>query len=162
MRAARSTAWFVSLVILYMSFVVTATRDEALAAVVVALVVTLFLVRLERITECRARVPLVGWLELARRVPYAVVRESFDLLGPVLWRAVVRRERVAGRWIALRYESDANGARDGFGRRTLVVFGSNLTPNALPLCVDDERERIVLHQLVYRRESAADRPRYPI
>ena len=150
------------LVVIYLWFVVTATRDEAVAAVIVALVVTLFLARLERITACSARVPLAGWFELVRRVPYAVVRESFDLLGPVLWRAVVRRERVSGRWIALRYESDARGAQDGFGRRTLVIFGSNLTPNALPLCVDDERERIVLHQLVYRRESAADRPRYPV
>ncbi len=162
MRPARIATWFACLVVLYMWLVVTATRDEALAAVVVAGVVTLFLGRLERITQCAVRAPLAGWLALAARVPYAVARESFDLLGPVLWRAVVRREGVRGRWIAVRYEPDSNGAKDGFGRRTLVVFGSNLTPNAIPLSVDDARGRMVLHQIVPRRESAADHPRFPI
>jgi hypothetical protein len=90
------------------------------------------------------------------------VRESFDLLGPVLWRALVRREPVRGRWIAVAYESDYAGLADDFGRRTLVIFGSNLTPNAIPLAVDEVRGRIVLHQIVPRRESAADHPRYPI
>ena len=61
----------------------------------------------------------------------------------------------------MRYEK-GTGGQDDFGRRALVVFGSNLTPNALPLAVDDARERIVLHQIVPRRESAADHPRYPI
>ena len=162
MRPQRAAAWFVALLFTYLWFVVSATRDEALAAIVVALVVTLFLVRLERITGCTPRAPLAGWFALVRRVPYAVVRESFDLVGPVLWRALVRREPVRGRWIALRYASDDGGASDDFGRRTLVIFGSNLTPNAIPLSVDDARERIVLHQIVPRRESAADDPRFPI
>ena len=162
MRPARVAVWFVTLLLIYLWFVVTATRDEALAALAVAVVVTLFLVRLERITGCAPRVSPAGWFAFLQRVPYAVVRESFDLLGPVLWRAFVRGEPVRGRWIALRYESDRDGATDDFGRRTLVIFGSNLTPNAIPLCVDDARERIVLHQIVPRRESAADHPDFPI
>ena len=162
MRPVRVAVWFVTLLLIYLWFVVSATRDEALAAIAVALVVTLFLVRIERITGCSPRVSPAGWLALVQRVPYAVVRESFDLLGPVLWRALVRRQRVRGRWIAIRYESDGDGATDGFGRRTLVIFGSNLTPNAIPVAVDDARERIVLHQIVARRESAADHPDFPI
>lgn len=145
-----------------MWFIVTATRDEALAGLAVAAIVTLFLIRLERITRCAPRVEFAGWFALVSRVPHAVVRESFDLLGPVLWAAVIRRKIVRGRWIALRYESGGNGTADNLGRRTLVIFGSNLTPNALPLEIDDARERIVLHQLVFRRESAADHPRYPL
>ena len=121
---------------------------------------TLLLGRIESITGSAATVPVAGWLALVRRVPYAVVRESCDLLGPVLWRAIVRRERIAGRWIAVRYEKDRG--RDGFGRRTLVIFGSNLTPNAIPLCVDNDRGLLVEHQIVFRRESAADDPRFPI
>ena len=162
MRPARIATWLICLAFVYGWFVVTATRDEALAALAVAVVVTLFLARLERIAQCSARPPLAGWLALVSRVPYAVVRESLDLLGPVLWRALVRRERVRGRWIALRYEPDADGALDGFGRRALVVFGSNLTPNAIPLSIDGVRGEIVLHQIVHRRESAADHPRFPL
>ena len=162
MRPKRAAVWIGILLIAYAWFVVTGTRDEVLAAAAVALVVTLFVARLEHVTRCSPQAPAAGWLALVTRVPYAVVRESFDLLGPVLWRALVRREPVRGRWIAVRYESDGAGVADGFGRRTLVIFGSNLTPNAIPLAVDDERERIVLHQIVARRESAADHPRYPI
>ncbi len=162
MRPIRRVAWLIGLALLYLWFVVTATRDEAIAALVVALAVSLMLGRIERITQCFATAPLAGWLALVRRVPYAIVRESLDLLGPVLWRALVRRERVRGRWIALRYEPDGTEPSDGFGRRTLVVFGSNLTPNAIPLGIDNERARIVLHQIVFRRESAADDPRFPI
>ena len=156
----RRIAWFAGLTVLYLWFVVTGTRDEAIAALLVALAVTLFMQRIEAITGSAATVPVAGWLALLRRVPYAVVRESYDLLGPVLWRAVVRRERIAGRWIALRYEPDRES--DGFGRRTLVIFGSDLTPNAIPLCVDNERGHLIQHQIVLRRESAADDPRFPI
>ena len=162
MSLTRRFAWFAGLAALYAWFVVTATRAEAIAATVVALVVIPMLARVERIAGPIGAVTLEGWLTLSRRVPYAVVRESFDLLGPVLWRAIVKRERVRGRWIALRYEPDSDDARGGFGRRALVIFGSNLTPNAIPLGVENERGRLVEHQIVYRRESGADDPRYPI
>ena len=97
-----------------------------------------------------------------RRIPYAAVRESLDLLGPVLWDAVVRGRRRPGRWIAIGYDRGEPSDPYESGRRTFVIFASNLTPNALPLDIDPQAERMVLHQLVHRRESAADDPRYPI
>ena len=159
---ARRLTWFVGLALLYLWFVVEATRDEALAALGCAAVVSFVLSRVAAQAGRPASAPVAGWRAIVLRVPFAAVRESVDALGPVLWRAIVRGERSPGRWIALRYESDEDGARDGYGRRTLVVFGSGLTPNACPLGIDDGSERFYLHQLVRRRESAANDPRYPL
>ncbi len=160
MRIIRHLAPFVAFAGIYFWFVAQPSRDELIAAGVCAAIVAAFLSRVYGVIDCRPRASLAGFAAILIRVPPAVFRESFDILGPTLWRALVRRERVRGRWIALRYEPD--DGRDGYGRRALVIFGSGITPNAFPLAIDGERGWLYLHQLVARREAAADHPRYPL
>ena len=165
MRIVRNVAAFVAVAGLYMWCVAAPSRDELIAAVICAAIVIAFMQRVSVLAfrqrgKSAPRADPAGFGAIIARVPLAVVRESFDILGPTLWRGLVRRESVRGRWIALRYEPDDGS--DGYGRRALVIFGSGITPNAFPLCVDDVRGRLYLHQLVARREAAADHPRYPI
>ncbi len=146
----------------YEWFVVEAIPSEAIAAVAVGIAVLLVHERLVRVAPPNARVSLAFAGPFVRRVLPGIVRESFDLLGPTLWRALVRREPTTGRWIALRYQAGDLDSADERGRRTVTIVGSNLTPNALPLDIDETSGRIVLHQLVARREAAAADPRYPM
>ena len=163
MRALR-TRFFVVLVLAaaYESFVDEAIVSEAIAAMVVGVVTWLVAERILRVGRTRGRISLAFIRPFFSRIPYAAIRESLDLLGPVLWRSLVRHERVTGRWIALRYRACDRSKTYERGRRSIVIFASNLTPNALPLDIDIPSERMVLHQLVKRRESAAGDPTYPI
>lgn len=151
-----------ALALAYLWFVDEAIVPEAIAALVVGACTWAAFERVLREERVAASLSPACLKPLLARIPYAALRESLDLLGPVLFRALVRRERVAGRWIALRYDGrDASEGREQ-ARRAFVVFASNLTPNALPLDIDPHGGRMVLHQLVYRRESAASDPVYPI
>ncbi len=160
MRIVRNIAAFVAIAGLYLWFIAAPSRDEVIAACACSAIVVAFMQRVTRAVERVPSAPPAGLAAIFMRVPLAVFRESFDVLGPTLWRALVGRERIRGRWIALRYEPD--NAADGYGRRALVIFGSGITPNAFPLAVDGELGRLYLHQLVARREAAAGHPRYPI
>lgn len=147
---------------LYEWFVVEAILPEAIAALAVGVVVLLVHERLVRVAPPKARVSLAFVRPFVQRVVPGMLRESFDLLGPTLWRALVRRQAVTGRWIALRYDPvDADVAEER-GRRTVTIVGSNLTPNALPLDIDERAGLIILHQLVARHEDAASDSRYPM
>lgn len=158
----RRLAIVLTCAVAYEWFVVEAILSEAVAAVAVGLAVLLVHERLVRVAPPNASISLACVRPFIQRVLPGVVRESFDLLGPTLWRALVRREAVSGRWIALRYDPGDPQTAGERGRRTLTIVGSNLTPNALPLDIDERAGRIVLHQLVARREAAAGDPRYPM
>lgn len=158
----RRVALVVTIAVLYAWFVDQAIASEAIAALLTGVAVVLLHERLVRVAPPDARAGLAALKPLVIRVFPAMIRESAELLGPVLYRAVINGEDVRGRWIALRYDPHDREPADEHARRAIVIFGSNLTPNALPLDIDGVTGRLVLHQLVTRREEAAGHPRYPM
>ena len=70
----------------YEWFVVEAILSEAIAAIAVGLAVLLVHERLVRVAPPNARVTLAFVRPFVQRVLPGVVRESFDLLVPTLWR----------------------------------------------------------------------------
>jgi hypothetical protein len=148
--------------VVYEWFVVEAVGSELLAAVLVGFIVLLVHERLVRVAPPDVRTSLGFVGPFIHRVLPGIARESFDLLVPTLWRSFVSGEKLRGRWIALRYDYTDRSAADERGRRTIVVAGSNLTPNALPLDVNIAAGRLILHQLVPQHEAAASDPRYPM
>ena len=154
----RRLGWFALLVVLYLWFVDEAIASEALFGLGAAFAVSLFLERIRRIAGDEAGVPWRGVGQALARVPTGLAYETWLVLGPVLWRAVRGRTDAGGRWIAVRYEP----ADDTAGRRSLVVLGSGITPNAIPLAIEPEHARMVLHQLQPIRDPGADHARFPL
>lgn len=154
----RRLGWFALLAVLYLWFVDEAIASEALLGLGAAFAVSLFLERIRRTSGDPATVPWRGVGEAIARVPVGLVHETWLVLGPVLWRALRGRPDAGGRWIAVRYDP----AGDAPGRRSLVVLGSGITPNSIPLAIEPERARMVLHQLQPVRDPGADHPRFPL
>jgi len=149
----------VALAFAYAAFIDQVTLQEACAGIACAFVIGAFAVRLERIVGDVPVPPFTGVVQLLVRTPLGIVREAWLILGPFLWRAMLTRGNVRGRWVEIHYEPER--AREGFGRRALVILASAITPNSIPLDVDAARGRVVLHQLYQRSEPGADDPRFP-
>jgi len=153
----RRLGWFALLVVLYMWFSDAALATELSVALVSAFVLSLFIERVRSIVGRPAAAPAAGVAALGR-VPLGLVVEAWYVLGPVLAQALFRPGEFTGRWIAVRYEP----ADDTPGRRSIVVLGSGITPNSIPLAIEPERGRMLLHQLKPVRDPGADHPRFPL
>ena len=85
------------------------------------------------------------WLPALLPLPGLVVRDTFRLAG-VLWRVIVRREDVRGRFVALPFERERRGV-DPASRRAVAKFVGSVAPNSLVVGVADRHDRVLLHQL---------------
>jgi hypothetical protein len=94
---------------------------------------------------------------LAGRALTGAVKETWLLLGPRLW-AQLRGKAPEGRYIRLGIDR-GDGDPASHGRVAGVLWVQALTPNTIPLFMD--REQLVLHQLVHRREPNADDREFP-
>ena len=157
--ATRAFGWCVLFFIAYFAYVDQITAEETVAAVGCAVAIAAFVVRLERSIAEVPSPPPRGFANLVLRTPVALVVETWYLLGVVLWRTIVLRRPEPGRWVELRYEPEARDER--YGRRAIVVLGSSISPNAIPLAVDAARGRLYLHQMYERQEPGSHDARYP-
>jgi multisubunit Na+/H+ antiporter MnhE subunit len=100
--------------------------------------------------------PRLGWL---RRVPAALVRLPLDtgVLAAALWRRVGRRRRVRGSFRAVRFRG---GGRDGYSvaRRAAAKWLDSLGPNSYVVGIDEERDVLLVHQLVPPQEPGSADP----
>lgn len=154
--------WFAGLGLAYAGFQHTLPPAELVSAGIAAALGTVVM-----FASCRQSPQRFAarwdWLPIfARRLPGAVLYESWLLLGPVLWDALFGRgARVRGRYIALPFDAGGDDPRSA-SRRVAVIYGASVTPNAIPIFVDRNRGLLVLHQLKARREPGAGDREWPV
>jgi hypothetical protein len=155
----RALFWCALVVLGYFACVDQVTGEEAVAAFGCGIAIAAFLIRMEKICGELPLPPLAGIVAVVSRTPWAVLTEAWFLLGIVLWQRLALGRTIEGRWIELRYEPLPS--HDDTGRRAVVILGASISPNAIPLRLDESRGRLVLHQLYARREPGAGDARYP-
>jgi multisubunit Na+/H+ antiporter MnhE subunit len=151
--ARRVGSWLVWWVLL-MSFWVmiddSIATDELLAGAGAAALAALFaeLVTYQAATRFRMR---MGWLVRALSLPGQVVRDTVIVYG-ALWRRLVHGEQPPSAFLELpsRFGDDTPA---GVTRRTLLIGGTSVAPNTFALGIDPERDVMVVHRLVAKREE---------
>jgi multisubunit Na+/H+ antiporter MnhE subunit len=96
-------------------------------------------------------VPGRGWWRGMVVLPRELVVDT-RLLVTVLWRVIVRREDVRGRFITLPFPGVAGSGEQAVSRRALAKWFGSVAPNSLVVGFDEDAERILLHQLVITDE----------
>jgi multisubunit Na+/H+ antiporter MnhE subunit len=96
----------------------------------------------------------IEWLVPARSLPSQVVRDTVIVFA-ALWRRLARGEEPASgfRELPVRYGSNT---AEGKTRRALYVGGQSVAPNTLALGIDQDRDVMIVHQLVVTRGEAAE------
>jgi hypothetical protein len=88
-----------------------------------------------------------GWWRGVVRLPGDTVRDTW-LLAVVLWRVIVRREDVRGRFITLAFPGVGGGSTRAVSRRAMAKWVGSVAPNTMVAGFDEQHERVLLHQLV--------------
>jgi multisubunit Na+/H+ antiporter MnhE subunit len=91
------------------------------------------------------------WLVPALRLPGEVARDMV-IVYRALWRRLVHGEQPSSAFAELPVRF-GDGSPEGVTRRTLLVGGASLAPNTFVLGLDPERDVMVVHRLVDRREG---------
>jgi multisubunit Na+/H+ antiporter MnhE subunit len=151
--AGRVGAWLVWWVLL-MSFWVmiddSTAADELLAGAGAAALAALLaeLVSYQAASRFRMR---VKWIVPALSLPGQVVRDLV-IVYAALWRRLVHGEQPPSAFLELpaRFGDDTP---EGVTRRTLLVGGASVAPNTFVLGIDKDRDVMVAHRLVSRREG---------
>jgi Na+/H+ ion antiporter subunit len=155
MSAARLAAsWLVTWALLggvWLVLVDSAKLPELITGAVVAAIAATGaeLVRAQR--HQRLRVPLRG----LRRAWRPVARAPLDLalVSGAILRQLVERRPARGRVRALPFRH-GGGAPDAVGRRALAEGLGSFAPNTIVIGVDDQRNLILVHQLVPSGDAA--------
>ena len=132
--------WMLLAGTLAVSEIVVGVVAAAIAATAVQVVLGQRLVRFR---------PDPRWLRRAWIIPWRAVVE-FRLLVVALWRAVVLRRRVIGRFRSVPFPVGGSDSRSA-ARRALFTVGASFAPNTY--VVDFEEDRVLVHRLV---------PPYPV
>jgi hypothetical protein len=94
-------------------------------------------------------VPFAGelrWLRALARIPGEVARDCL-LLTAALWRGSVRRKRVKGSFRVVEFPCGADDPRSE-ARRGVAKWLGAVGPNTYVVGFDEERDLVLLHQLV--------------
>jgi multisubunit Na+/H+ antiporter MnhE subunit len=88
-----------------------------------------------------------GWWRGLLWLPRELLVDTWRLVT-VLWRVVVRREAVHGRFITLPFPGVAGESDRAQSRRAVAKWFGSVSPNSVVVGFDEDAERILLHQLV--------------
>jgi multisubunit Na+/H+ antiporter MnhE subunit len=151
-RAGRWLAWWVLLMIFWIILDDSVAADELLAGAGAAALGALLaeLCGHQAATQLRLR---IGWLGPALRLPAGLARDTwivFAALGRLLFRG--EQPQSGFREIPVRYGSQTPEAKT---RRALLVGGTSFAPNAFVADLDEQREVMIVHELVPTQEGAA-------
>ncbi len=93
------------------------------------------------------------WLVPALKLPGQVIRDTAIVFG-ALWKRLVHGEQPPSgfRELPARFGNDTN---ESVTRRVLLVGANSLAPNTFVLGVDEDRDVMVVHQLVVNQGRAA-------
>jgi multisubunit Na+/H+ antiporter MnhE subunit len=137
-RAVSWLSWWVALFVLWLLYVGTIDRLELVAGAAAAAIgaTAAEVVRSQGLLGCslelREAAPV--W-RIVYRLPF-----EFGLLVEGLWRALVLRRRVRGRFRTVSYGTG--------GSEALVTLAGTITPNTIVVDVDRGRKRFLLHDLL--------------
>jgi multisubunit Na+/H+ antiporter MnhE subunit len=151
--ARRVGAWLVWWVLL-MSFWVmiddSTAADELLAGAGAAALAALLAEQVSYQAASRFRMR-VKWIVPALSLPGQVVRDLV-IVYAALWQRLVHGEQPPSAFLELpaRFGDDTP---EGVTRRTLLVGGASVAPNTFVLGIDKDRDVMVAHRLVSRREG---------
>ena len=123
---------------------------EEIAAACAALLGALLALALRRHGLLRYRFE-ARWLAKATKVPLKIVEE----LGIVFWALALHltgQHRLSGRYRAFAFPAGGDDPTSA-GRRAVAVEADALSPNTLPVDVDEERGVVLRHELDPRHVS---------
>ena len=144
-RALLWLAWWVCFFVFYMLLAGTLVASELIAGAAAAAVAA-SVAELVRVQDARRFRPRLVWIIRARRLPVGVVRDTFVLFA-ALWRHLSGKQRIDGAFRAFYYPVAGEGGRAS-ARRALLNAALSLSPNTFVVGIDEEREQILVHQLV--------------
>jgi multisubunit Na+/H+ antiporter MnhE subunit len=149
-RAGSWLVWWVLMMSLWVMLDDSLNTDELLAGAGAAVLAASLaeVVTYQAATRFRMR---IGWIVPAVRLPGQVARDLMTVYA-ALWRRLAHGEQPPSAFLELpaRFGDDTP---EGVTRRTLLVGGTSLAPNTFALGIDDERDVMVVHRLVARREA---------
>jgi multisubunit Na+/H+ antiporter MnhE subunit len=152
MRVLLWFCWWGVFFVAYMLLVgVLVAAELILGAAAAALAASV--AELVRVQDARQFRPRLRWLLRARRLPPAILADC-GVLARALWRHVVKKEEVRGAFRAFRYPVAGGGGRAA-GRRALLNAAISITPNTYVVGIDEDKEIILVHQLVPCEPSQA-------
>jgi multisubunit Na+/H+ antiporter MnhE subunit len=144
-RIAIWLAWFVVLNGVWLALVATLNWQEEIAGVISAAIgaTAAEAVQAQGLIQARLKLRWLGGLWI---VPWGVVQETW-LVFAILARAIVRRERVRGRFVCELYPHVGEDPADE-ARRALYKIEASIAPNTYVVGYDEETGSMLLHQLV--------------
>jgi multisubunit Na+/H+ antiporter MnhE subunit len=142
-------AWIL-LLVLWMLMASTLDPMELLAGALGAAIAAtaVEVVRRQRIAPLR---PRPSWLLRGWSLPIRVFAE-FGVVLAALWRKVVLRRPVHGVFRAVPFEVGGRDSRS-IARRAAVTMAASLAPNRYIIDFDSREGRVLVHELVARRED---------
>jgi hypothetical protein len=143
-------AWWVALFWLWLLLVGEWNREQVVAAAIAATIAGAGAEFARTRTGLAAPLPF----RILAAVPQALgmVVVDFGLVSWALLASVLRRRVVRGRFITRELEPGSCVAR-GVGHRAWTVLVASYSPNAYPVDVDPETQRVLLHDLIPHRDS---------
>ena len=161
--ATRLVFWlarWLGLAAFYLLFIDAVPVQERYAAVMaggVGVLAFAVLQRRDRRYAFKAR-----WLILYfRRLVPGIIADTYRVLIAHPLGALTGNHPSRGRFVALPFDP-GGGDPTSTARRVAVLYGSSITPNAVPIFVDEEKKILVLHQLHHGRESGAGDREWPM
>jgi multisubunit Na+/H+ antiporter MnhE subunit len=144
--------WWGVFFVAYMLLVGVLVAAELILGAAAAALAT-SVAELVRVQDARQFRPRLRWLLRAHRLPPAILADC-GVLARALWRHVVKKEEVRGAFRAFRYPVAGGGGRAA-GRRALLNAAISITPNTYVVGIDEDKEIILVHQLVPCEPSQA-------
>ena len=138
--------WWAALTVLYWLLVFKTEPAELVAGAVCGAISATGAELVRRHGSVRFA-PGWGWLPALARLPRLIVGDTFRLAG-VLWRVIVRREDIRGRYIALPFKGANAAGVEGASRRAMTKFVGSVAPNSLVVGFAERQDRVLLHQLL--------------
>jgi multisubunit Na+/H+ antiporter MnhE subunit len=137
--------WWAALTVLYWLLVFKTEPAELVAGAICGAISATGTELVRRYGSVRFA-PGWSWLRTLLPLPVLVVRDTFRLVG-VLWRVIVRREDVRGRFVALPFKGAHGGGVEAASRRAITKFVGSIAPNSLVVGFADRHDRVLLHEL---------------
>jgi multisubunit Na+/H+ antiporter MnhE subunit len=145
--------WWVLLMSFWVILDNSIATDELLAGAGAAAIGAFLaeLVTYQAATRLRMR---IEWLAPALRLPKEVARDT-GIVFAALWRRLARGEEPASGFRALPVRYGDNTAA-GKTRRALLVGGTSVAANSFVLGIDQDRDVMIIHQLVVNQGEAEE------
>jgi predicted lysophospholipase L1 biosynthesis ABC-type transport system permease subunit len=150
-RLGAWTAWWAVLFWLWLLLVGDWNRIELIGAACGAAVGA----TVAELVRTAARQRLIVPLELLRWLPglLAIVLADFGIAIWALFRSLAERRVVRGTFVTRSVDAGAKTTARGQAHRAWTIWLAGFSPNAYVIEIDEERDTVLLHDLIVWRRS---------